>query len=104
MLQLFLGALLVIIISALSSVLEAALYSLPVSHIDITKRSHKRIGRILMDLKKDIHRPITAILTINTIARTCLQQTTLTEPLHHTKGTANVFSPFFWDIAVSLKT
>jgi len=70
MLQLFFGALLVIIISALSSVLEAALYSLPVSHIDITKRSHKRIGRILMGLKKDIHRPITAILTINTIANT----------------------------------
>ncbi|MBU3937814.1 MAG: hypothetical protein KKD53_09785, partial [Proteobacteria bacterium] len=60
MLQLFFGALLVIIISALSSVLEAAHYSLPVSQIDITKRSHKRIGRILMDLKKNIHRPITA--------------------------------------------
>ena len=70
MLQLCLSAGLVIIISALSSILEAALYSLPVSHIEITSRSHKRISRILMEMKKDIHRPITAILTMNIISIT----------------------------------
>ncbi len=70
MFQLCLSAGLVIIISALSSILEAALYSLPISHIEITGRSHKRIGRILMAMKKDIHRPITAILTMNTISTT----------------------------------
>lgn len=70
MLQLVISAGLVIIISALSSILEAALYSLPISHIEITSRSHRRIGRILMEMKKDIHRPITAILTMNTISTT----------------------------------
>ena len=70
MLQLFISAGLVIIISALSSILEAALYSLPISHIEITSRNHSRIGRILMAMKKDIHRPITAILTMNTISTT----------------------------------
>ncbi|MFA6499734.1 MAG: hemolysin family protein [Desulfurivibrionaceae bacterium] len=70
MLQLCLSAGLVIIISALSSVLEAALYSLPISYIEITSQSHRRIGKILMEMKKDIHRPITAILTMNTISTT----------------------------------
>lgn len=59
-----------VIISALCSICEAALYSLPMSHVEITGRSHSRIGRILMEMKKDIHRPITAILTLNTIANT----------------------------------
>ncbi|MDH4331598.1 MAG: hemolysin family protein [Desulfobulbaceae bacterium] len=69
-LQLCLSVGLAVIISALCSICEAALYSLPVSHIEITGRSHKRIGRILTSMKKDIHRPITAVLTLNTIANT----------------------------------
>ena len=69
-LQLCLSVSFAIIIAALCSVCEAALYSVPVSHIEIISQSHKRIGRILMGLKKDIHRPITAVLTLNTIANT----------------------------------
>lgn len=69
-LQLSLSVGLAIIISALCSICEAALYSLQVSHIEITGQSHKQIGRILMGMKKNIHRPITAILTMNTIANT----------------------------------
>jgi CBS domain containing-hemolysin-like protein len=69
-LQLCLSIGFAILISALCSICEAALYSLPVSHIEITSQRHKRIGRILMGMKKDIHRPITAILTLNTIANT----------------------------------
>lgn len=69
-LQLCLSVGLAIIISALCSICEAAFYSLPMSHIEITSHSHKRIGRILMEMKKDIHRPITAVLTLNTIANT----------------------------------
>ena len=69
-LQLCLTVSFAIIISALCSICEAALYSLQVSHIEITGQRHKRIGRILMGMKKDIHRPITAILTLNTIANT----------------------------------
>jgi len=69
-LQLSLSVGFAVIVSALCSVCEAALYSLPMSQVEITSQSHKRIGRILMDLKQDIHRPITAILTLNTIANT----------------------------------
>ncbi|MGV1099008.1 hemolysin family protein [Thiovibrio sp. JS02] len=69
-LQLCLSVGFAIVISSLCSICEAALYSLPVSHIEITSHTHKRIGKILMALKKDIHRPITAILTLNTIANT----------------------------------
>ena len=53
MLQLCLSAGLVIIISALSSILEAALYSLPISHIEITSRNHSRIRPIFISLKKN---------------------------------------------------
>jgi CBS domain containing-hemolysin-like protein len=70
LLQLCLSVGFAVIVSALCSVFEAALYSLPMSQVEITGRSHKRIGKILSDLKKDIHRPITAILTLNTIANT----------------------------------
>ncbi|MFA6284193.1 MAG: hemolysin family protein [Desulfurivibrionaceae bacterium] len=69
-LQLCLSVGLAIIISALCSICEAAFYSLPMSHVEITGQKHKRIGRILMGMKKDIHRPITAVLTLNTIANT----------------------------------
>jgi len=69
-LQLCLSVGLAIIISGLCSICEATLYSVPASHIEIINQSHKRIGRILMDMKKDIHRPITAVLTLNTIANT----------------------------------
>ncbi|MFA7383536.1 MAG: hemolysin family protein [Desulfurivibrionaceae bacterium] len=61
---------LAIVISAICSLSEAAFYSLPMSHIEIISQKHKRIGRILMGMKKDIHRPITAVLTLNTIANT----------------------------------
>ena len=69
-LQLCLSVGFAIIVSALCSICEAAFYSLPMSHIEITSRSHKKIGRILLEMKKDIHRPITAVLTLNTIANT----------------------------------
>ena len=61
---------LAIVISALCSLSEASFYSLPMSHIEIISQKHKRIGRILLEMKKDIHRPITAVLTLNTIANT----------------------------------
>ena len=69
-LQLCLSVGFAVIISALCSICEAAFYSLPMSHIEITSRNHKKIGRILLGMKKDIHRPITAVLTLNTIANT----------------------------------
>ena len=59
-----------IIISALCSVAEAALYTLSMSHIEVMITEGRRSGRILKELKSDIPKPITAILTLNTIANT----------------------------------
>lgn len=68
--QLVMAVALAITVSALCSVFEAVLYSTPMSHIEVLKKSGSRSGRTLKKLKTDIHRPITAILTLNTIANT----------------------------------
>jgi CBS domain containing-hemolysin-like protein len=59
-----------IIVSAFCSIIEAVLYSVPLSHVEVMTRSGKKSGPVLKNLKKDIQRPITAILTLNTIANT----------------------------------
>jgi CBS domain containing-hemolysin-like protein len=59
-----------IIVSAFCSIMEAVLYSVPQSQVEVMTRSGKKSGIILKKLKKDIQRPITAILTLNTIANT----------------------------------
>ena len=60
----------VLMVSCVCSLLEAALYSLPVSQIEIIARSHPSSGSILRKLHKDIQSPISAILTLNTLANT----------------------------------
>jgi CBS domain containing-hemolysin-like protein len=52
------------------SVLEASLYSLRVSHIEVLAQKKPQTARVLKKLKRDIDEPITAILTLNTIANT----------------------------------
>jgi len=59
-----------IIVSAVCSIMEAVLYSVPQSQIEVMTQSEKKSGVVLKKLKKDIQRPITAILTLNTIANT----------------------------------
>ena len=61
---------LAISVSAMCSIFEAVLYSTPRSHIEVMARSGRLSGRIFKKMKKDIHQPITAILTLNTIANT----------------------------------
>jgi CBS domain containing-hemolysin-like protein len=61
---------LAVIVSALSSVTEAALYSISNSQIEVMVKSGHRAGAILKELKADINKPITAILTLNTVANT----------------------------------
>ncbi len=61
---------LAIVVSALCSVCEAVLYSLTTSQVEMLKRSHAKSGLILQSLRTDIEDPITAILTLNTIANT----------------------------------
>jgi CBS domain containing-hemolysin-like protein len=68
--QLILAAGIAILVSAFCSIIEAVLYSVPQSQIEVLVQSDKPSGQILKGLKKDIERPITAILTLNTIANT----------------------------------
>jgi len=59
-----------VVISALCSVLEAALYSLRMSHIEVLAQKKPHTAESLKKLKREIDEPITAILTLNTIANT----------------------------------
>ena len=68
--QLILATGIAIIVSAFCSIIEAVLYSVPQSQVEVMARSGKKSGPVLKNLKKDIQRPITAILTLNTIANT----------------------------------
>ena len=68
--QLILATGIAVIVSALCSIIEAVLYSVPQSQVEVMARSGKKSGLILKKLKKDIQQPITAILTLNTIANT----------------------------------
>lgn len=68
--ELCLAVAIALIVSFLSSLTEAALYSISASQVEIFAASGRRSGAILKELKSDINRPITAILTVNTIANT----------------------------------
>jgi len=70
LIQLYLAIAIAIIVSALCSIFEAVLYSVPSGHVEVLVRDNKRAGNVLKRLKKDIEKPITAILTLNTIANT----------------------------------
>ncbi|MEZ0575343.1 CNNM domain-containing protein [Halodesulfovibrio aestuarii] len=59
-----------IVISATCSITEAILYSVPWSHIERLRSSGSKAGRTLFKLRSDVERPITAILTLNTVANT----------------------------------
>jgi len=70
MFELILAVGLAVLISAFCSVTEAALYSLPWSRIENLRRQGKKSGHTLFALRSNIEEPITAILTVNTIANT----------------------------------
>ncbi len=57
-------------VSFLCSILEAALLSTSQSHIELLVEQGKRAGRLMQIFKQDVDRPISAILTLNTIAHT----------------------------------
>jgi len=61
----------VILVSALCSLFEAVLYSVPISHIESLKHAGRTSGGILHNLRVDnVDRSISAILSLNTIANT----------------------------------
>ncbi len=59
-----------IIISAGCSLFEAVLYSVPQRHIETMIQKGRRGGKIFKELRRDVEKPITAILSLNTIANT----------------------------------
>ena len=70
MMELIVTAGLVVGISAICSLFEAVLYAVPLGHIESLVAAGSRTGRILQRLRRDVDRPIAAILSLNTIANT----------------------------------
>ena len=56
--------------SFLCSVLEAVLLSTSVSYVELNAEEGKRSGKLMQQHKENVERPISAILTLNTIAHT----------------------------------
>lgn len=67
---LFISVSLAITVSALCSICEAVLYSISTSQVEMLKKSGQSAAEHLQQLRADIEEPITAILTLNTIAHT----------------------------------
>jgi CBS domain containing-hemolysin-like protein len=59
-----------VLISGGCSLFEAVLYSVPMRHVETLAQTQRPSGTILKELRQDIERPITAILSLNTIANT----------------------------------
>jgi CBS domain containing-hemolysin-like protein len=70
LLQLCLAVGIAVTVSALCSVLEAVLYSVPGSHLEVLQKKGVKAGFILQEMRGNISGPIAAILTLNTVANT----------------------------------
>ena len=70
MIELIIVVVAVILTSAMCSLFEAVLYSVPISHIETLARENKTSGLILRHLRQTVDRPISAILSLNTISNT----------------------------------
>lgn len=56
--------------SFLCSIAEAVLLSVNSAHVALLEKQNRGSGAILRELKKDINKPLAAILTLNTVAHT----------------------------------
>ena len=70
MTELIIATATVLLVSCVCSLLEATLYSLPSSQIEMLANQGRPSGQILKRLTADIQRPISAILSLNTMANT----------------------------------
>ena len=70
MFELIIAVALTMSISAVCSLCEAVLYSVPLRHIETMVQQKKPGGKIFRSLRKEVDKPIAAILTLNTIANT----------------------------------
>ena len=59
-----------LIVSFFCSIMEAMLYSVPWSYIELLRTRGHTAGRLLFQLRSSIEKPISALLTLNTIANT----------------------------------
>ncbi|WJG07792.1 CNNM domain-containing protein [Aliiglaciecola sp. LCG003] len=70
MLLLFIYVFIALGFSFLCSVAEAVILSISSAHISVSMKKGEKSGQILHDLTADINKPLSAILTLNTIAHT----------------------------------
>ena len=70
MAELIIATALAILISAACSLMEAVLYSVPLRHIETAAQEGKPGAETFKELRKNIEKPIAAILSLNTIANT----------------------------------
>ncbi len=70
LLELILAVGVVIFTSAMCSLFEAVLYAVPLSHVENLAQSGRASGKILKRLRSQVDKPITAILSLNTISNT----------------------------------
>lgn len=62
--------LIALVFSFLCSIAEAVLLSVTAAYVALLEKKHRPSGAILRELKSDINKPLTAILTLNTVAHT----------------------------------
>ncbi|MBQ7456644.1 MAG: HlyC/CorC family transporter [Desulfovibrio sp.] len=70
MVTLLVAVCLAVLFSFTCSLLEAALYALPWSTIELLRKKGDKTGQLLYEMRTNIDKPIAAILTVNTIANT----------------------------------
>ncbi len=70
MVELIVAVSFAVLISGMCSLFEAVLYSVPISHVESLAEDGRKSGLILRALRRDVDRPIAAILSLNTIANT----------------------------------
>ncbi len=70
MIELIIAMFLAIAFSAGCSLFEAVLYSVPMRTVESLAQAGKRYGKIFKNLRLNVEKPISAILTLNTIANT----------------------------------
>ena len=61
---------LVVLVSALCSITEAMLYSLPMTHIEKMREDGNQAGLLLYDMRTNVDKPLSAVLTLNSLANT----------------------------------
>ena len=60
----------VVLVSAMCSLFEAVLYSIPMSRVEALIQRGKKSGKLLQQMREQVDAPITAILSLNTISNT----------------------------------